>query len=203
VAWSPDGKHVAARSLGEVKIFDVALGVKESTLTLPADMAFVDAVSFSPDGKRLAVGATAKSMKDGVIFIYDAAGGPPKETISIPQGTTHWVFFIDDKTLISQAYVGATVFDIPSGRPLWPLNNWRSGSSTWNYAVISPNRRYLATGEETTGQMCYWDIATGGIVARLTGQSSGVRHVAFSSDGKKVLSAASDGAVRVWALPGE
>lgn len=43
-----------------------------------------------------------------------------------------------------------------------------------------------------------WDIATGGVKARLEGHSDAVRSVVFSPDGKTIASCSNDGTVRVW-----
>jgi WD40 repeat protein len=51
---------------------------------------------------------------------------------------------------------------------------------------------------ETTGQIVFWNPATGQQVATIRGHGKGVSEVAFSHDGKTIASAATDNTIKLW-----
>src|SRR5207249_2033861 len=76
VAWSPDGRRLAAASSdrlywmnpGEVKVWDAQTGTE--LLTLRGHTRLVWNVAFSPDGQRL-----ASSSRDGTARVWDSDSG--------------------------------------------------------------------------------------------------------------------------------
>jgi WD40 repeat protein len=68
VAFSPDGKRLAASEGRTVRVWDTATG--EEVLTLPGHEGVVRRVAYSPDGRRLAAASQDRSVK-----IWDAATG--------------------------------------------------------------------------------------------------------------------------------
>ena len=87
LAFSPDGSTLAAvggtpATFGEVQLWDVAAHKLKHSVTLTNDTLF--GVSFSPDGKQLAFGAT-----DNSIYVFDVAAGKQTRKISDHDG---WVF---------------------------------------------------------------------------------------------------------------
>jgi WD40 repeat protein len=78
VVWSPDGRRLASAcagygweglsDVGEVKIWDAADG--REMLTLKGHTGKVNSVSWSPNGKRLAIGSY-----DGTVKVWDASSG--------------------------------------------------------------------------------------------------------------------------------
>lgn len=82
LAWSPDGKQVAAvgglmnpdsgEDKGMILIWDAATGQQEQLLTAGMDGLRLWAVAWSPDGRYLACGTTGKEL-----FVWDVANGKP------------------------------------------------------------------------------------------------------------------------------
>src|SRR5262249_33963801 len=63
-------------------------------------------------------------------------------------------------------------------------------------AALSPDQTLLATGTLAEKELRIWDVKTGKLKTTLTGHSGEVRAVAFSPDGKLLVSAS--GEVKVW-----
>jgi WD40 repeat protein len=65
--------------------------------------------------------------------------------------------------------------------------------------AYSPDSRLLASGG-ADNLVILWDLASGGIVARLEGHEDWVRGVAFAPDGQRLASASWDNSVRLWSV---
>jgi WD40 repeat protein len=87
--------------------------------------------------------------------------------------------------------------DLGTGKELWQTEPQRdSGLSTM---AISPDGRVLASGsgsEDTTIRV--WDTATGRLLRPLDGHTGWVCKLAFSRDGRRLISAATDQSIRFW-----
>lgn len=87
LAFSPDGSVLAAAggtaaSFGELQLWDVSRRTLKHSVTLTSDTLF--GVSFSPDGKSVAFGAT-----DNAIYVFEVATGRQLRKIADHDG---WVF---------------------------------------------------------------------------------------------------------------
>jgi WD40 repeat protein len=65
---------------------------------------------------------------------------------------------------------------------------------------VSPDGRYVAAGADDAGSIRIWDVATGAVVAELTGHRGAVNSVEFTPDGLGLVSGSDDGTVRLWQL---
>jgi len=63
--------------------------------------------------------------------------------------------------------------------------------------AISPDARFVAVGSED-GVMRIWDVATGTLVSRLKGHGERVCSLAFTPDGKGLLSCSEDETLKYW-----
>ncbi len=87
VAWSPDGKQIAAAAGHEIRLWTVD-GIQTQQLTLQEEAnekpLRVLSLAFSPDGKRLAAGTS-----EGRVDVFDLSKKPPRcESIGWPQGVS-------------------------------------------------------------------------------------------------------------------
>src|SRR5262249_34884708 len=64
--------------------------------------------------------------------------------------------------------------------------------------AYSPDGRWLAGVGEDRQTVCLWDARTLQPAAQWTGHSADIQSVAFSPDGRRLVSASSDRTVRVW-----
>jgi WD40 repeat protein len=70
----------------------------------------------------------------------------------------------------------------------------------WTAAGISPEGKLLATGGGYDGTLRIWDLTTGKQKYQLLGHTQYMEVLAFTPDGKRLLSASEDGLCRVWCM---
>jgi WD40 repeat protein len=197
--FSPDGRTLAAGGEGGmVKLWEVATG-KEGT-PLKGHAGTVRCVAFSPDGKLLASGGEDKTVR------LRHLGKGHAQKFPMPQGVNAVAFAPDGKSL-------AAVGDGPEAAVrLWDLDRewkttWRGHAGHIHGLAFSPTAPLLATcGEDGTVRL--WDRAAGADRGRTMGPGpfgGPVRAVAFTPDGRYLLTANANGTVYALRVgpPGE
>ncbi len=102
VAVSADGKWIAGGGGSNVVIWDAASGRAAHVLATSLDT--VDAVAFSPDGKRLLIGGS-----DPAIEIWDAESGQLVRTVSGNSHSVHALAFSQDGTHLASGGGDSTI----------------------------------------------------------------------------------------------
>ncbi len=125
IAFSPDGRRMAATSDGTVQVLDTATGQPIRTDGAPGMTHFTH--ELSPDGARVAV-----TSYDGSVWVYDAATAEPLwHTPAGPGFYPHAHFDATGKFLLAEAgpeKVFARVYDATTGKPLG--DEWRQFART-------------------------------------------------------------------------
>jgi WD40 repeat protein/serine/threonine protein kinase len=192
-AWSPDASQVVALDADErsLRIWDAATGELGGSFEGPGTYAWVLAVSWSPDGSRIAAGGGGAGG-DGGVWIWDPRSG---ETLHRFEGNGGWTnpfawspdgarlaFDGPDETL--------RIVDVVSGRTLQQLSG--TAPVAW-----SPDGTRLVF-RTSRRELCTWDLAAGQRIASMEGHAGVVMSAAWSPDGSRVVSSGNDNMVRVW-----
>src|SRR5215472_7399311 len=150
----------------------------------------VDAVAFSPDGKRLVTGGF-----DSTIKFWDIGSGEEVRTLNTPEPVNSIAFSPNGRFLISGGENGTIIlWNSDTGEEIRRFSG--RGKNVKSVAFCPPDGELLATGSED-GKIELWEIDTGEEVRMISGRSGRIECVAFSPDGK-LLSGAGFGAVQIW-----
>lgn len=192
--FSPDGKRVLTTGDGDIwrplsgdningrrgkdekvvgRLWDVGTGEQAAALEWPdkGSEVFVRTAVFSADGRRVVTGGHVGSA----------------------QGNS--------------AYFSPVVWEAATGKLLFSLRS--NGTAAAHGAAVSPDGRWVVAGysedrsfgdrERDRRVARVWDADTGKEVAVLAGHQGGVLDAAFSPDGRRLITVATDGEARVWA----
>jgi WD40 repeat protein len=128
---------------------------------------------FNPDGRLLAVGVTGNQL-------WDVIGGAK---LDAPKANrSGWV------SPQAAQESAEEMMDQMLGNPM-------TQSSA---AAFSPDGSIGAQGIANSIKL--WDVQSGKEIAILTGHTSEVRSLAFTADGRELLSGGDDGALRIWSM---
>ncbi len=196
VEFSPDGKWIVTGSKdGTARIWRTQTG--QSAAELRGHRGGVNCAAFSFDGRFV---FTASGDRTARVWVMDIP-----QSRAILSGHTDTVytasFSPDGRLLVSASKDGTARFwDTGSGVETARLEH---GSAVFN-AVFSPDGKLIATASKD-GKGRIWDAATGNIRRELEGHKCLQNSIAFSRDGRLVVTAGGsdgkcekDNTARIW-----
>jgi WD40 repeat protein len=180
--------------------------------------------ALGPDGRTLAVGCSfyisihdllAGKQIHRIPFDYETdwpAGKEGRSIVSIGEPMTDLLFSADGQTLVSNHHDRTIrIWEVRTGKARGkvirhPIRGGLTHEVRRCYPIaLSPDGRILASGgyendlwEAVVGAVRLWDVATGEELCRLSGHEGAVVSLAFSPDGKRLVSGSADTTALVW-----
>ena len=184
VAFSPDGKTLAAARHQDIVLWD--LDAVKLARVLPANSAggIVTALAFSKDGRRI-VAAVGLPRQSGLLRVFDAQTGGEVTTISGPRDLVNCLAVSADGQLLAAASADKMVYvwDV-SGKDPKPVTTLKDCTEEANAVAWSPDGAMLAAGSADRN-VRIWLVEDWSLL-ETTAYPEPVHAVAFSPDGKFV-----------------
>lgn len=209
-AVSTDGITLANEQNGQIRLWKFSINTTEEPIIIDtksdSKLRYSDVMALSPDATRLAT-TSSRGYAIHPIQIWDANTGELLFTLEAQMRGIHTLAFSPDSKTLASGDTGNTM-------RLWDMNTGTSratfkiSTSSFHALTFSPNGKLLASGSYD-GKVRLWDATVkkreglstfGGYTAMLTirGHKNRVSALAFSPDGKTLITAGRSGSIRVW-----
>lgn len=195
VAVSPDNRLVLSGGWDRnLRAWNVETGAEAVDYTGEGKSP-IDAVAWGPDGKRV-VAAMGKDVS-----VWDAAGGAPLHTMKSDDFNVHAITFLDATRFVSGNHDGTLkVWDTETGALVQSFGDEKVNESFFATAG-APDHRHVA-GAGRNGNIYVWDLGEPAAppVVIPNAHPGYINGLAFSPDGKRLLSGGYDSTLKLWDL---
>jgi len=180
IAFNFDGKRfISGYHDGTIKLWDTTTGKEIKTFS--GHSSSVDSIAFSPDGKLIISGSYDETVK-----LWDTNTGNEIKTFKHTHHVNSVAFSPDGNLILAGNFFGsAKLWDITTGKEIKGMFG--------AYVSFSPNGRQIIIASKNS--LILEDIASGKIRIMI---DEDIRAVAFSPDGRYILSGSYLGTVRLW-----
>jgi WD40 repeat protein len=200
VAFSPDGQVALTDSSDNTaRLWDAATGLP---LGSPLrHQSFIESRAFSPDGRVVLTGSADHSAR-----LWDVAAGPRVTSLHHEDIITVASFSPDSRFVLIGGWDGtARIWDTSTGQPTGKPLRHRDPITA---AAFHPDGRtvFIGTGRSELqhghkidrGEVRFWSVADGRSLPCSITLQGYIRAVAFSPDGRTILTASVDRPARLW-----
>ncbi|MEN6482612.1 MAG: WD40 repeat domain-containing protein [Anaerolineaceae bacterium] len=198
VAFDPRGGRLASSTMEQIKIWNLDAGSER--ITLHQSGGWVDEIAYSPDGSLLA----AHSANAG-ITVWNTQTDQPVYNLAFDsqgwQGSL--VFSPDSQILFAAGAQTLQAWDLTNGEVLFQ----KRYTATITCLAISADGSLLAAGTAQVrdsgvaeGTIQWLRSDDGEVLGTMQGHRAAVNSIAFSRDGRYLVSGGDDGAVLIWGV---
>ena len=202
IAYSPNGRHLAAAGSAGIWIYDMAIHHEVALLTESTGR--ISGAAFSPDGSTIVSG-----YNDGSILVWDVKTGKRKQALPTEQEWVSSVAFSPDGKIIASGGAcmeglcpGITLLDSQTGEQ---LKSFGGGDTTLSVCFSPDGKTLASSGDEWDSNIRLWDVQTGELLKTLKKRTAfedfegrDVNSVVFSPDGNTIASGSGNGIIRLW-----
>jgi WD40 repeat protein len=198
VTFSPDGKSILTGSADKTaRLWDLQGNVIK---VFKGHGDIVHSVAFSPDGKNILTGSA-----DNTACLWDLQGNVLQVFTGHEKRINSVAFSPDGKSILTGSWdKTARLWDLQGN----VLRVFKGNESYISSVAFSPDGKSILTGCSTTEDVVpgsgdktarLWDLQ-GNILQVFTGHESSIHSVAFSPDGKSILTGSMDRTARLWKI---
>jgi WD40 repeat protein len=192
VAWSPDGKLLRTRRWGEAHLWEPWSGQPPEALRQPLRPR---AITFDPAGRHLAF-----FLEDLSLRVVEAGTG--REVWRVPGAGHAAAFSADGERLAAfDTGLGARVWAVATGKELLRAASEqyssRGAPTSAPLLALSPDGNRLALVGREPKSVQLWQVAPARRLAFMH-HDAAVSELAFTPDGRSLLTASHDGEARLW-----
>jgi WD40 repeat protein len=215
VAVSSDGRTLASGdySDGTIHMWDLSKGKLIHKVKIGDQMGDgVLNMTFAPSGKVLAVGETvlnamraqfgkgAEEMEARIQLWNAATGGKLREFPAHKYCVNSLAFAPDGRTLASTGWSDKSIslWDAETGKRLFEL----PCASSSGVVKFSPDGKVLAWTNNLAGGISLWEMASKKLRRQYQGHATAIHTLAFTPDGKTLVSGSMDTTALVWDVTG-